>query len=60
MIQSLCVWNGFLLGVVGVLFLIFGDRPSGEIVAGTAFAAGIGLFALGRRVARGTGWRYDP
>ena len=55
-IQSLCVWNGGVLFAVGLLFLLFGDRPAGVVVAIAAWVAGGALLAASRWVGRGTGW----
>jgi hypothetical protein len=55
-VQSLCVWNAFVLAVVGLVFLLFADRPAGPIVAVACWVAAYGLVRIGRWAARGTGW----
>ena len=55
-IQAVCVWNALILALLGFLFVAFGDRPAGPIVALACWATGVALFAVARKVGRPTRW----
>ena len=56
-LATLCVFNGFVLAVLGLGGIVFVDGAVRFVVAGAMWVAGIGLFALARRLRRGVEWR---
>jgi hypothetical protein len=45
-VRTMLVSNGALLALIGALYLVFGSRPTGYIVAGVLFACAVALWAL--------------
>ena len=58
MLGTLCVFNGVLLAVVGLMSFVYVDGTSGKVLAaGFWFSAGV-LFGLSRRLRRSTEWDW--
>ncbi len=55
-VQAICVWNALILALLGLLFLLFGERPAGPVVGVGCWAGGLVLVAVARRVGRPTRW----
>jgi hypothetical protein len=45
-VRTMLITNGALLALIGVLYAVFGGRPSGFIIGGVLGAAAVTLWAL--------------
>lgn len=58
MLGTLCVFNGVLVAIVGLLSFVYVDGTSGKVLAAGFWLCAGGLFGLARRLRRVDDWNW--